>query len=540
MMQCKNAGYGGKNERGLSNRQFCRRNMPVLWSYDEALSTQHPEEGLTHMDRFEPAGIVIQSGHFIGGELIDGGASRIDVSRPSDGVAYASVPVADEAMIDRAVQNAYSAFRTGDWARRAPRERARVLRKFADLVASNAGNLAPLEAIGSTRPVRDAYQWDVPFTAESIRFYAELADKIGGDVAATDHRHLGMTIAEPYGVIGAIAPWNFPLVMAIWKVAPALAAGNAVVLKPSEMTPFSALRLAQLALEAGVPAGIFNVVQGDGRTTGDALVRHPRVGKVTFTGSTRTGAAIMAACAQTGTKPVTLELGGKSPQIVFADAPRIDEVARRIAGAITGNAGQVCVAGSRLLVQRATADELIDRIAQAFGELRAGATWAAGTTLPPIISETQAQRIDAIVQRTVASGAALRCGGKRADAATPGAFYSPTLLCDVTQESDAVRSEIFGPVLTVQSFDTEEEALALSSHPEYGLAAGVHTADIGRALRMVRGIEAGTVWVNRYGRTSDFVIPTGGYKRSGIGKDLGRQAYEANLRFKSVLIDTEG
>ncbi|BAO89790.1 aldehyde dehydrogenase family protein [Caballeronia cordobensis] len=492
------------------------------------------------MDRFDPASIGIRSGHFIGGELIDAGPSRIEVSRPSDGVAYASVPVADEGMIDYAVRNAYGAFKTSDWARRAPRERARVLRKFADLVAADAARLAPLEALGSTRPVRDAYHWDVPFAAESIRFYAEFADKIGGDVAATEHRRLGMTIAEPYGVIGAIAPWNFPLVMGVWKAAPALAAGNAVVLKPSEMTPFSALRLAELALEAGVPPGIFNIVQGDGRITGDALVRHPRIGKVTFTGSTRTGAAIMAACAETGTKPVTLELGGKSPQIVFADAPRIDDVARRIAGAITGNAGQVCVAGSRLLVQRAIADELVERIAHVFSELKAGATWAAGTTLPPIISEPQAQRIDGIVQRTIAAGASLRCGGTRADAATPGAFYSPTLLTNVTQESEAVRSEIFGPVLTVQSFDTEEEALELAAHPEYGLAAGVHTADIGRALRMVRGIEAGTVWVNRYGRTSDFVIPTGGYKRSGIGKDLGRQAYEANLRFKSVLIDTEG
>jgi aldehyde dehydrogenase (NAD+) len=491
------------------------------------------------MDRFDPASIAVRSGHFIGGELIDAGASRIEVTRPSDGVAYASVPIADEAMIDYAVQNAYDAFRKSDWARRAPRDRARVLRKFADLVAADAATLAPLEALGSTRPVRDAFNWDVPFTAEGIRFYAEYADKIGGEVAATDHRHLGMTIAEPYGVIGAIAPWNFPLVMASWKIAPALAAGNAVVLKPSEMTPFSVLRLAELAIEAGVPAGIFNIVQGDGRTTGDALVRHPRISKVTFTGSTRTGAAIMSACAETGTKPVTLELGGKSPQIVFADASRLDEVARRIAGAITGNAGQVCVAGSRLLVQRAIADQLTDRIAQAFSESKAGPTWDAATSLPPIISEPQAQRIDTIVQRSIASGASLRFGGQRADASTPGAFYSPTLLCDVTLETDAVRNEIFGPVLTVQPFDTEEEALALASHAEYGLAAGVHTADIGRALRMVRGIEAGTVWVNRYGRTSDFVIPTGGYKRSGIGKDLGKQAYEANLRFKSVLIDTQ-
>ncbi|MEO6748177.1 MAG: aldehyde dehydrogenase family protein [Casimicrobiaceae bacterium] len=489
------------------------------------------------MDSFDPGKVVVRGGHFIGGRYVDEGTQRIDVVRPSDGLVYATVPVADAALIEYAVQNAWTAFQTSGWARMAPRERARILRRFADLVAADTESLAPLEALGSTRPIRDAVAWDVPFTAEGIRFYAEFADKIGGDVAATDHDHLGMTIAEPYGVIAAIAPWNFPLVMASWKIAPALAAGNAVVLKPSEMTPFSALRLAELAVAAGVPAGIFNVVQGDGRTTGDALVRHPRIAKVTFTGSTRTGAAIMAACAESGTKPVTLELGGKSPQLVFADAPRLDDVARRIAGAISGNAGQVCNAGSRLLVERSIADELTGRIQRVFAELKAGATWRPDTTLAPIISESQAARVEAIVERTIARGATLCYGGKRMDGGTSGAFYSPTILSDVTQQSEAVREEVFGPVLTLQTFDTDDEALELAEHSDYGLAAGVHTADIGRALRFVRGIEAGTVWVNRYGRTSDFIIPTGGYKRSGIGKDLGRQAYEANLRFKSVLID---
>ncbi|ASL46236.1 Aldehyde dehydrogenase PuuC [Burkholderia sp. AD24] len=493
------------------------------------------------MDSFNPNDVAIRSGHFIGGEYVDGnehgGAHRLDVSRPSDGVIYASIPLADAALVDRAVENAWQAFRHSGWARMAPRDRARILRRFADLVEADAPALGRLEALGSTRPIAQAVGWDVPFTAEGIRFYAEFADKLGGEVAATDHDHLGMTIAEPYGVIGAIAPWNFPLVMASWKIAPALAAGNAVVLKPSEMTPFSVLRLAELAVQAGVPAGIFNVIQGDGRVAGDALVRHPRIGKVTFTGSTRTGAAIMAACAQSGTKPVTLELGGKSPQIVFADAPRLDEVARRIAGSITGNAGQVCVTGSRLLVQRGLADELSERIGKLFAELKPGATWAADTTLSPIISAPQAARIEAIVGRTLEAGATLRYGGTRLDGGAHGAFYSPTLLADVTPHSEAVREEIFGPVLTLQTFDTEEEALALAQHADYGLAAGVHTADLGRALRFVRGVETGTVWVNRYGRTSDFMIPTGGYKRSGIGKDLGRQAYEANLRFKSVLID---
>jgi aldehyde dehydrogenase (NAD+) len=240
------------------------------------------------MDSFNPDDVAIRGGHFIGGEYVEGnehGARRIEVARPSDGVVYASVPVADADMVDRAVENAWRAFRASGWARMAPRERAKIMRRFAELVEADAPALGRLEALGSTRPVEQAVSWDVPFTAEGIRFYAEFADKLGGDVAATDHDHLGMTIAEPYGVIGAIAPWNFPLVMASWKIAPALAAGNAVVLKPSEMTPFSVLRLAELAVQAGVPAGIFNVIQGDGRTTGDELVRHPKISKVTFTGS---------------------------------------------------------------------------------------------------------------------------------------------------------------------------------------------------------------------------------------------------------------
>ncbi|GLU31164.1 aldehyde dehydrogenase family protein [Trinickia caryophylli] len=493
------------------------------------------------MKSFDPAGVSVRGAHFIGGEYVEPGGLRLEVKRPSDGAAYAAVPVGDSATVNEAVECAWRTWRASGWGRMAPRERARVLRRFADLVAADAPTLAPLEALGSTRPVRDAFAWDVPFTAEGIRFFAEFADKLGGQVAATDHDHLGMTIAEPYGVVGAIAPWNFPLVMASWKIAPALAAGNAVVLKPSELTPFSVLRLAELAVEAGVPAGLFNVVQGDGRTTGDALVRHPLIGKVTFTGSTRTGAAIMAACAESGTKPVTLELGGKSPQIVFADAPRLDDVARRIAAAITNNAGQVCVAGSRLLVERRIAEPLAERIAKCFATLEAGPTWHERTTLAPIVSQRQAATIETIVDETLAAGASLRYGGCRAECdTTGGAYYAPTLIADVTPESAAVRREIFGPVLTLQSFDTEEEALALAQHPEYGLAAGVHTADIGRALRFVRGLEAGTVWVNRYGRSADFAIPTGGYKRSGIGKDLGREAYEANLRFKSVLIDLNG
>jgi aldehyde dehydrogenase (NAD+) len=489
------------------------------------------------MERFDPDHVGVRSAHFIGGCYVEGSADTMDVKRPSDGVSYAGLPVANADLVDQAVQDSWRAFKTSDWGRCAPRERARILRRWADLIDADVKTLTALEAIGSTRPARDVASWDVPFTADGIRFFAEWADKIGGDVAPTRADNLGMTIAEPYGVIGAIAPWNLPLVMGSWKVAPALAAGNAVVLKPSEMTPFSILRLAELAIEAGMPKGIFNIVQGDGRTTGDALCRHPKISKVTFTGSTRTGAAIMAACAENGTKSVTLELGGKSPQVVFADVPDMEKTAHTVARAITLNAGQVCVAGSRLIVQRAIADRFIERLAAIFAELKAGNTWDPDATMSPIISKREMERIDGIVQRAVAEGGRIAAGGSRIATGNNGAFYQPTILTNIDRRMEAVKTEIFGPVITVQVFDDEDEALVLADHPDYGLAAGVHTADIGRALRMARGIEAGTVWINRYGRSSDYVIPTGGYKRSGIGKDLGRQAYEANLRFKSVLVD---
>lgn len=488
------------------------------------------------MPAFNPDQISVARGHFINGALLPiGTGASIEVRRPSDGQAYADLPLADAAMVDRAVQNAWTAWRSSDWARCAPRDRARVLRRWADLVEADSATLGPLEAVGSTRPMRDAIAWDVPFTAEGLRFFAEYADKLGGEVAATRHDHLGLIIAEPYGVVAAITPWNFPLVNVSWKVGPALAAGNAVVLKPSELTPFSALRLAELALQAGVPPGIFNIVQGDGRCTGDALCRHPLVGKVTFTGSTATGAAIMSACALHGPKPVTLELGGKSPQLVFDDIADLERTATIIVRGITTNAGQVCNAGSRLIVQRGVAEALAERIASQFAALRAGPTWSAAASLSPIASALQLARIDALVNQACEAGAQRRCGG--AMAAGPGYYYQPTLLEGVASDNPAVQEEIFGPVLTLQTFADEEEGLALAAHARYGLAAGVHTADLGRALRAVRRIEAGTVWVNRYGRSADFVLPTGGYHHSGFGKDLGRQAVEANLRFKSVLMD---
>jgi len=487
------------------------------------------------MAEADPHHIDVPQGHYIGGRLVRSAARTLEVVRPSDAQPYAALDAADAAVVDEAVRDAHRAWRESSWATGAPRDRARVLNRWADLIEADARALGTMEGVGSTRPVRDAIAWDVPYTAEGIRFFAEYADKIGGDVAATRSDHLGMVVAQPYGVVGAIAPWNFPLSMVSWKAGPALAAGNAVVLKPSEITPFTAVRLAQLAVEAGMPPGIFNVVQGDGRTAGAALCAHPLVAKITFTGSTATGAQIMAACAQHGPKPVTLELGGKSPQVVFDDIADIDRTADIVARAITTNAGQVCVAGSRLIAHRRIADALAERIAAKFAQLRPGPTWDDAATLAPIASRAQLARIEGIVQRARDVGARVLCGGSAWG--DSGYYYLPTLLADIDSANPAVTEEIFGPVLTLQDFDDEEEAFALASHESYGLAAGVHTSNASRAMRAMRRIDAGTVWINRYGRTSDFVLPTGGFGRSGIGKDLGRQAVEANLRFKTVLMD---
>lgn len=484
---------------------------------------------------FDPAALRPRGGHFIDGRR-ESGRDTIPVHRPSDQQIYGEIPDGGAEAVDHAVQAATVALRTSGWPTRPPRERARVLRRWADLIEEDALNFSRLESVGSTRPITDTIGWDVPFTAEGIRFFSEFADKHGGEVAATQSNQLGLVIAEPIGVVGAIAPWNFPLVLASWKCAPALAAGNAVVLKPSELTPFSVLRMAELAVQAGMPSGIFNVVNGLGHTTGDAIVRHPGIGKVTFTGSTRTGATIMAACAESGPKPVTLELGGKSPQLIFEDAADLDRVAESVTRSILYNAGQVCVAGSRLIVHRRVAEPLLARITLLMRRIQAGPTWLAATDYPPIISDRQAERISAIVSRTLGSGAKALIGGRPFGSHGGGAFFDPTVLIGVDSSTEAVREEIFGPVLTVQQFDDEDEAIALANDTVYGLAAGVHTASLDRALRAVRQLQAGTVWVNRYGRTADFVIPTGGYKQSGIGKDLGRQAFESNLRYKSTLI----
>lgn len=482
---------------------------------------------------FAPETVALPTTHFIGGELVAGPAA-LTVSAPSDGRVLAEIPSADARMVDRAVNAARAALIASGWATARPRERVRALHAWADLIERDAVELARMEAVCSSRPVGEVLAGDIPVTAEQIRFLAEFADKEGGDMVPTGDAQVGFIRDEPYGVVGAIAPWNFPISMAGWKLGPALAAGNAVVLKPSEMTPFSAIRMAELSVEAGIPAGLVNVVLGDGPVTGAALAGHPGIDKVSFTGSTRAGGAIMENIARTGIKPMTLELGGKSPQIVFADAD-LDLAAACLERGILPNAGQFCVAGSRMIVARGVAVELAERLAARFAVPVPAATWTDPAGYPPIISERQLDRIDSIVSAARAQGAEVVCGGGRFD--HEGSYYRPTLLSGVNGANPAVTEEIFGPVATFETFETDDEAIALANHPTYGLCAGLHTRDLSRAMRMIGKIQAGTIWVNRYGRSRDHILPTGGWKASGLGKDLGREAYLANRRTKSVLID---
>ncbi|MGM3160172.1 aldehyde dehydrogenase family protein [Dickeya undicola] len=486
---------------------------------------------------FNPDNVRLPLGHFIDGQHRRAQGQTLIVKRPSDGKPYAELYEADASLVDEAVMRAEQASVQSGWRTCPPRQRGAVLRRWADLIEADADYLGQLEALGSTRPISDVRQHEIPFTADAIRFYAECADKFGGEVLPTRESSLGLLVPEPYGVIAAITPWNFPLSMASWKCGPALAAGNAVVLKPSELTPLSTVRMAELALEAGLPPGVLNIVQGTGAVTGAALVSHPLVRKVSFTGSTQTGARIMSDAACHGMKPVTLELGGKSPQLVFDDAGDPATVAARILRGFTANGGQACVAGTRLIVQRGIADALLSHLINGCRAMRPGVTWQEESRYSPLIDERQSHKVASLVAAAQAAGGEILVGGERFADTGDGHFWQPTLITGVKTDNPAVREEIFGPVLTVQYFDDEDEGLALAAHPTYGLCAGVHTLNIERALRAMRGIAAGTVWINRYGRSGDFIIPTGGFQGSGIGKDLGRQAFESCHRYKSVLID---
>ncbi|MEW6634482.1 MAG: aldehyde dehydrogenase family protein [Pseudomonadota bacterium] len=486
---------------------------------------------------FDPKIVDVPKGHHIGGRYLDLPGSEIEVLRPSDQQAMGVVNDGGEAAVDLAVKAAKEALKASKWAKIAPRERAKVLFRFAQLIEENSLDLGRLEAIGSSRLISGTVTGDAIRTAGVVRYFAEYCDKLEGIVAATESNTLSYVRREPYGIVGAVVPWNFPMITAAWKFAPALAAGNAVVMKTSELTPHSLLALAELAAKAGLPAGLLNVINGYGHTTGAAIVRHPDVMMISFTGSTNTGAAIMSLAAQSGIKPVTLELGGKSPQLVLADAGDLDVVASRVSAAFMANAGQVCTAGSRILVEKKIADELVERIVGRTKEIKAGPTWDEATTFAPIISRRQLDRIDGMVRQTVGEGGSLITGGAPLESRNEGNFYAPTLLENVDENNIGFREEFFGPVATVSTFADLEEGIALAAHPTYGLSASVHTADLKKALKAADGIEAGMVWVNQHGRSPEFTYTAGGYKGSGFGKDMGRAGFEEFTRQKAVWVN---
>lgn len=483
---------------------------------------------------YDPDQVRLPSGCLINGKLVPGEGEAYEVRRSSDGKMAASERGASRAQVDEAVKVADRAYRTSGWAKLHPRQRGRVLRRWADLIDANAEELAILESVTSVRLFSDARLKDVASIAEMVRYNAELADKINGEVLASDQDVFSLLIREPYGVVAGIAPWNAPMTLAVIKMAPALAAGNAIVMKPSEFTPYSLVRLAQLAIEAGVPAGMVAVVPGLGHETGHALVTHRQVSYVAFTGSTATGARVMSDAALSGCKPVALELGGKSPHLVFGDVDDLDKLADIVAGTICRNAGQVCFTGSRLVVDSKIAEPLLEKISARMRQVKPGPTWQPESTLGPIFSEAQGRRIEDILRRATDTGAEVLQGGKRIDTGLGGFYFEPTLLLARDAGNAAVMEEFFGPVLTVQPFRTPEEGMQLACHPVYGLAGAIHTSNMNTAMRAARAVQSGRLWINHYGPTGDLNAPSSPYKESGIGQDGGLGGLTKFLRTKHV------
>lgn len=456
-----------------------------------------------------------------------------DVHDPATGACIHRAPAATAADIDRAVSAARAAFDHGPWPRTSGAARAAVLRGIAAGIRARRDALAALEVRDNGKPLPEA-AWDVDDAAYCFDYYAGLAEGLDAPpepVALPDERFACTVVREPLGVVGAIIPWNYPLLMAAWKVAPALAAGCAVVLKPSELTPLTALELADIAEAAGVPAGVLNVVPGLGPDAGEPLTAHPQVDKLAFTGSVPTGARVMAAAAR-DIKNVSLELGGKSPFVVFDDAD-LDHAVEWVMFGIFWNQGQVCSATSRVLVQRAHYAPLLERLVAEARKILIGPGDAPGVLLGPLVSEGQRRKVAAAVEAAVADGARVACGGRAPTDLPQGWFYEPTVLTDVPLTSAAWTEEIFGPVVCVRPFDDEAEAVRLANDSRFGLAAAVMSADAARCERVAAALRAGVVWVN-CSQPTFAEAPWGGYRQSGIGRELGRWGLDNYLETKQV------
>ena len=474
---------------------------------------------------------------FIGGRYVDSasGATFARVN-PANGQPLAQVAAADTRDIDAAVAAARAAFDAGAWSRQPPRARKKVLLKFAELILANRDELALLETLDTGKPIRDSLNVDIPATARCIQWYAEAIDKIYDEVAPTGHDALALITREPLGVVGAIVPWNFPLIMAAWKIGPILAAGNSLVLKPSEKSPLSAIRVAELASEAGIPDGVFNVVPGLGMPAGKALALHMDVDGIAFTGSTATGRSIMQYAGQSNLKRVSLECGGKSPNIVLADYDDLDRAATAAAFAIFFNQGEMCSAGSRLLVHADIKDAFLDKVQDIARSMAPGDPLDPETKLGAIVDEGQMKRVLSYIESGRREGADVRLGGKRVREESGGFYVEPTVFDGVQPRMQIAREEIFGPVLATITFKSVEDAVRIANDVVYGLAAAVWTRNINTAHRVARALRAGVVYVNCYD-ADDITVPFGGFKQSGIGRDKSLHAFDKYTELKTTWID---
>lgn len=473
----------------------------------------------------------------IGAQSVDSASGEtFDCISPIDGKVLASVARCGAEDVERAVAAARKAFDSGVWADMPPAGRKRVLQQFAALIDEQADELALLETLDMGKPVGDSLAVDVAATVRCINWNAEAIDKVYDEIAPTGPNELGMITREPLGVIGAIVPWNFPMLMAAWKLGPALATGNSVVLKPSEKSPLTAIRLAELALEAGLPEGVFNVLPGYGAEAGEPIATHMDVDGLVFTGSTAIGKHLLSVAALSNMKRTFVECGGKSPNVVFADAPDLDVAASAAASAIFFNQGEVCTAASRLLVHESIKDDFIDEVVKAAGTMQPSHPLEPDAAMGAMVDDLQTERVMEYVKSGTEDGATLRCGGNRAAVEENGYYIEPTVFDQVSGKMKIAREEIFGPVLSCISFSDEDEAVRIANDTPYGLAAAVWTSDLSRAHRVARKIRAGSVWVNYYDG-GDMTAPFGGFKQSGNGRDKSLHAFEKYTELKATWIN---